>query len=382
MAITAPRNRSGPDRSRRDSSAPLRHLDPVLVVCTLAVAALGTVMVFSATRGNDDVADQSYVRRQLMFMAIGVCVMIAAAVLDYRKLRDWAVFLYGGMVALLLLVVSPLGSEAKGAQAWFAFGPFQFQPSEFSKLVVIVSLASLLALWRGDIDLRRLAMALGVAGLPMGLIMLQPDLGTVLVFVAITMAMLLMGGVKGRHILVLTVVGVVFVYGALQSNVLKEYQKDRLTVFIDPENADETASYNLSQSLIAIQSGGFSGGGLFEGKQTQLRFVPEQQTDFIFTVVGEELGFIGGATFLGLFAVIIWRIWRTAALARDELGQLICVGVLAMLVFQLFESVGMTMGIMPVTGIPLPFMSYGGTTTIASFAAIGLVLNVHMRRFR
>ena len=370
------------DRSRRDSSAPWRHLDPVLLVCTLAVAALGSVMVFSATRGSDEVADLSVVRRQVLFVAIGIAVMAVTSLIDYRKLRDYAVFLYGGMVLALVLVVSPLGSEAKGAQAWFAFGPFQFQPSEFSKLVVIVSLASLLAVWRGDIDLRRLGVALVVAGLPMGLIMLQPDLGTVLVFVAITMAMLLMGGVKGRHILVLTIVGVVFVYGALQSNVLKEYQKDRLTVFIDPENANDSASYNLNQSLIAIQSGGLSGGGLFEGKQTQLRFVPEQETDFIFTVVGEELGFIGGATFLGLFAVIVWRIWRTAALARDELGQLICVGVLAMLVFQVFESVGMTMGIMPVTGIPLPFMSYGGSTTLASFAAIGLVLNVHMRRFR
>ena len=382
MATSLSRSRSGGDRSRRDSSAPWRHLDPVLLVCTLAVAALGSVMVFSATRGSDEVADLSVVRRQVLFVAIGIAVMAVTSLIDYRKLRDYAVFLYGGMVLALVLVVSPLGSEAKGAQAWFAFGPFQFQPSEFSKLVVIVSLASLLAVWRGDIDLRRLGVALVVAGLPMGLIMLQPDLGTVLVFVAITMAMLLMGGVKGRHILVLTIVGVVFVYGALQSNVLKEYQKDRLTVFIDPENANDSASYNLNQSLIAIQSGGLSGGGLFEGKQTQLRFVPEQETDFIFTVVGEELGFIGGATFLGLFAVIVWRIWRTAALARDELGQLICVGVLAMLVFQVFESVGMTMGIMPVTGIPLPFMSYGGTTTLASFAAIGLVLNVHMRRFR
>ena len=167
----------------------------------------------------------------------------------------------------------------------------------------------------------------------------------------------------------------------LQLGVLKEYQKDRLTVFIDPE-AD--AERRLQPQPVADrhrQRAG-SAAGPVRGPQTQLRFVPEQETDFIFTVVGEELGFVGAATFLGLFAVIVWRIWRTAALARDQLGKLICVGVLAMLVFQLFESVGMTMGIMPVTGIPLPFMSYGGTTTIASFAAIGLVLNVHMRRFR
>jgi rod shape determining protein RodA len=169
---------------------------------------------------------------------------------------------------------------------------------------------------------------------------------------------------------------------ALSSSVLQQYQKDRLTTFLDPAKDKSGTAYNLNQSIITISRGKLSGDGLFQGKQTQLRYVPEQQTDFIFTVVGEELGFFGAATFLGLMAVIVWRIWRTAALARDQFGQLVCVGILAMFVFQIFESVGMTMGIMPVTGIPLPFMSYGGSTTLACFTGVGMVLNIHMRRFR
>jgi rod shape determining protein RodA len=170
------------------------------------------------------------------------------------------------------------------------------------------------------------------------------------------------------------------VFGALNSNVLKQYQKDRLTAFTKTEK--DATTYNVDQSETAIGAGGVTGEGLFNGQQTQKGFVPEQQTDFIFTVVGEELGFVGAATLLGLYGVVLWRIWRSAAVARDMLGSLICVGVLSFMVFQVFENVGMTMKIMPVTGIPLPLVSYGGTSILTTFVAIGLVLNVHMRRFR
>jgi rod shape determining protein RodA len=370
------------DPSRRDLSAPWRHLDPILLGATMTVAALGTLMVFSATKGNGESPDTDFLKKQAVFMVAGVIVMIGLALVDYRRIRDYAYVTYGVACLLLFLVVSPLGKSSKGTQAWFEFGSFQVQPSEFSKLCLIVGLAALLAHWRGDIDLRRLGYALLFAGLPLALIMLQPDLGTALVFVAIALAMLLVGEVRGRHILVLSLVGVLLVAGVLHSNVLKDYQKNRLAVFLDPTKDKSTEGYNLNQSIITISRGKLTGDGLFQGKQTQLRFVPEQQTDFIFTVVGEELGFLGAASFLGLMAVIVWRIWRTAALARDQFGQLLCVGVLAMFVFQIFESVGMTTGIMPVTGIPLPFMSYGGSTTLACFAGAGLVTNVHMRRFR
>jgi rod shape determining protein RodA len=218
----------------------------------------------------------------------------------------------------------------------------------------------------------------------MVLIMLQPDLGTTLVFVAIGMGMLLIGGAQVRHIAALTLLGIIGVGLVLNSGMLEKFQQCRLTSFLetqDQECAERDASYNLEQAKTAIGSGGLTGTGPFNGTQTRLDIVPEQHTDFIFTAVGEELGFAGAGTLLALLSIIAWRIWRTAQLARDPLGTLICVGILSMFVFQVFENVGMTMGIMPITGIPLPFMSYGGSSTLTSFVAMGLVLNVHMRRF-
>ena len=382
LAELARVSRPGPDTSRRDPSAPFRHVDVLLIAATLALAAIGVLMVFSATRGAEGPVDTSFLLRQGGFVVIGAVLMAGVALVDYRRLQDWAPFLYGASVVLLVLVVSPLGSASKGAQAWFGFGPFQLQPSEFSKLALAVGLGALLAAWEGDIDLRRLVVALVVAGVPIGLILLQPDLGTVLVFVAMTMAMLLVGGVKGRHILVLTVVGVIGVVGVLNSDALAQYQKDRLTAFTDLEGGSQESTYNVKQSIAAVANGGLTGEGLFEGDQTQLDFVPEQQTDFIFTVVAEELGFAGSAVVLGLYGIILWRIWRAAQLARDAFGRLLCVGVMAMFAFQVFESVGMATGIMPVTGIPLPFLSYGGSSALTSFLAVGIVNDVHMRRFR
>ena len=381
---------SGPDRSRRDLSAPWRHLDPVLLVCAVAISLIGVLMVYSATRNGvgpnklavDAPRNHSYLVKQGGFVVVGVFSMGVVASIDYRKYRDWIVPIYVIMCLMLALVVTPLGSTSKGAQSRFEFAGLQLQPSEIAKVVLIVALASLFAAWQSDIDMRRLGIALAVAGLPMALIMLQPDLGTALVFIAITVAMFVTAGVRGRYLAALTVVGVVGVALILQSSVLQTYQKDRLTTFLDTSHATATAAYNVNQSQTTIANGGMWGKGLFKGPQTQLGYVPEQQTDFIFTVMAEELGFAGAATLLGLYAVVIWRCWRAAQLARDQLGTLICIGVLAMFVFQVFESVGMTMGIMPVTGIPLPFMSYGGSSTIACFLAIGLVLNVHMHRFR
>jgi rod shape determining protein RodA len=281
-------------------------------------------------------------------------------------------------------VLSPLGSESKGAQAWFSFGGFQLQPSEFAKVAVIVFCAALLARWRDELSLNRVGIALAVVGLPMLLILAQNDLGTVLVFCAIAMGLLLVGGVRGRHLALLVVLAVAVAGAVLNSDVLKEYQRDRLTSFIDPSSDEggQTFTFNVQQAQKAIANGGFSGQGLFEGPQTQLAFVPEQQTDFIFTVPAEELGFVGAAGLLALYGLLVWRIWRVAQLARDQFGTLLCVGVLCMVVFQMFQNIGMAMGIMPVTGLPLPFLSYGGSSTIACFLALGLVQSVHMHRFR
>jgi rod shape determining protein RodA len=303
------------------------------------------------------------------------------AMADYRRFRDWAPIFYAIVVGLLIGVISPFGTEVNGAQAWFDFGPMRLQPSEFSKIAVIIGLASLGAHFGSDIDVRRLGIMLAVPAIPLALIMLQPDPGTAMVFVAITMGVLVAAGVRAKHLAALTLVGMTAVVGLLSSGLLEDYQKDRLTVFLNPEAGLQAEAYNLNQSKIAIGSGGVLGKGLFNGTQTQLDIVPEQETDFIFTAVGEELGFIGAATLLLLFAVVVWRVWRIAQLSRDQLGVLLCVGLLSMLVFQIFQNAGMTMGIMPITGIPLPLVSYGGSSTIAIFAGLGLVQSVHMRRF-
>jgi rod shape determining protein RodA len=375
---------------RRDESlfrprapAAWKHVDVVLLACAAAVSTLGALMILSSTRGTDpDLYDLSYLRKQLLFIAMGAVGMVLVTLVDYRRLRDFAWLPYAVVMGLLVLVVSSLGSEKRGTQAWFQIGAFQLQPAELAKVVVILAVASLLASSELPLRLRRLGLALLLFALPTGLIMLQPDLGTALVFIAITMGMLLIAGARGRHIVVLTAVGIVGVVGVLNSDVLEDYQRDRLTTFLDSEGQDvQSEAYNSDQSRAAIASGGVSGKGFLEGTQTRLGFVPEQHTDFIFTAVGEELGFVGSATVLGLLALMCVRIWRTAQIARDRLGTLICVGVLSMLVFQIFQNVGMTMGIMPITGITLPFMSYGGSSVIASWLAVGLVLNVHMRRF-
>jgi rod shape determining protein RodA len=370
-------------RSRREAS-PWLHLDLVLVSSVLAIAGLGVLMVYSATRKKLEAAGidpQYHLSRQLVFVVLGVGVMAAVTLIDYRVFRDRAPAIYVGTVALLLAVLTPLGSATKGTQAWFQLGSFQLQPSEFSKIAMIVCLAAYASLHRGDLDSRRLLVILGLAGLPMALILQQPDLGTDLVFAAILLGVMLVAGARPKHLFVLLGLGVVGVVAVLQLGLLQQYQRERLTAFLDPTEDTQRSTYNLNQSKIAIANGGVVGRGLFKGSQTNLSYVPEQHTDFVFTVVGEELGLVGSATLLALFALVVWRTWRAAALARDLSGTLICVGVLAMFVFQIFENVGMTMGIMPITGIPLPFMSYGGSSTLAAFAAVGLVLNVHMRRF-
>jgi len=370
-------------RGATNPASPLRHVDLSLVATAIVLSSFGLLMIYSATRsrlGDAGLDPQYYLQRQAMFVAIGFGIMFVTAAIDYRIFRDFAPMIYAATLGALLLVLA-LGSVHKGQQAAFDVGPFQFQPSEFAKVSLIVCLAAYAASIRGEIDGRRLLVILGVAGVPMGLIYLQPDLGTSLVFAAILLGMLLVSGVKARYLSALMVLAVVGIFAVVHFGVLKEYQYKRLTSFLDPQADTSRSAYNLAQSKTAIGSGGIAGKGLFRGTQTNLSYVPEQHTDFIFTAVGEQLGLIGSAALLGLFAVLAWRTWRAAALAKDPTGTLICVGVLAMLTFQIFENVGMTMGIMPITGIPLPLMSYGGSSTLATFGGIGLVLNVHMRRF-
>ncbi|MGH9189800.1 MAG: rod shape-determining protein RodA [Acidimicrobiales bacterium] len=372
-------------RSARNAAASWRHVDWLIIAAVGGISAISLLMIYSSTRQKQigSGLDPSYfLQRQALFLAIGLVAMVAVMVVDYKVLLDLAPALSIGGVLALLLVLSPIGSVHRGAQAWFNIGPYQLQPSELAKLILIVGLAAYCSAHRGELDTPRLLGALALVAVPLLLIYAQNDLGTAMVFVAIVLGMLLIGGASGRQLGVLLVLGLVAVAAVLQLGVLKEYQRDRVTAFLDPQDDSVRSAYNLRQSQIAIAAGGLGGRGLFRGTQTNLSFVPEQHTDFIFTAVGEELGFVGATTLLALFGLVIWRTWRTASAARDQFGQLLCVGVLAMLVFQIFENVGMTMGITPIAGIPLPMMSYGGSSVITSLMAVGLVVNVYMRRFR
>jgi len=304
-------------------------------------------------------------------------------VIDYRRLRDYSMFFYVGTVVILMAVLAPVGSNIKGHQAWFQLpGGFTIQPSEFAKLGIVIALAGYCNQFRGELDAWRLTVICALACVPIGLILLQPDLGTVMVIFAIIVALLAVAGVSGKQLIVLGLLAITGVYAVVGLGLLKQYQIDRLTTFIDAGSGEAQGNaYNQTQSKQAIANGRTTGEGILNGSQTQGGFVPEQQTDFIFTAVGEEMGFVGAAVILALFAVVMWRTWRTARLARDFFGVLVCTGILAMFAFQMFENAGMTMGIMPVTGIPLPFMSYGGSSLIANFACIVLVANISMRRF-
>ncbi len=369
--------------SRRTPAAPWRHVDIGLALAAVGVACFGLLMIYSATRARlvtEGIDPGYYLKRQAVFVVIGIIVMVVAAAIDYRRLRDFAPTFYAGSILALLLILTPLGKKSKGAQAWFQIGAYQLEPSEFAKIALIIGLAAICANYRGKLGGRELAIVLGLAAVPFALIYKQPDLGTALVLSAILFGMLLVGGLRTRHLLLRAAVGGVGVAVVLHFGVLKPYQQQRLTAYLDSRSTVQ-ATYNLNQSKIAIGAGGVAGEGLFNGTQTNLSYVPEQQTDFIFTAVGEQLGLIGSGLLLSLFVLIVWRTWRAAATARDTTGTLLCVGVLAMLVFQIFENVGMTMGIMPIAGIPLPFMSYGGSAIVAAFAGIGLVLNVQMRRY-
>lgn len=362
-------------RVRRIGRRASRHLsghDPVLIGCALALSGLGVLLVGAATQRHG----ATFAARQLVWVAVGAAAMTAASLVDLAALRRSANVLYLAGLAALALVLTPLGASTNGTQAWFSLGPLALQPAEVMKPVLVVALAAHGARAGGPLDGRRLLGALLLLGLPAGLVFLQPDLGTAMVLVSLTAGVVAVAGARIGHLALLGVLGVVAVAGVLRAGVLAPYQVERLTGFLNQSADPQGASWNLEQAKIAIGSGGLAGEGLFSGSQTRLAYVPEQHTDFVFTVVGEELGLVGGATVLALFGLLAWRIWRAAWLSADPFGALCCAGVLAMLVFQVTENVGMTMGITPITGIPLPFLSYGGSSMVASLAAVGLAANV------
>ncbi len=373
----------------RDESDPWwLVVDSILILATLAITALGSLLVYSATRGPAtalEPANTAFLERQIGFGIIGLGLAVVAALIDVRRIRALLPLAYVGLIALLLGILQ-FGANINGARAWYRFGGFTFQPSEPGKLVLILVLAAVFS--TEEVSFRRLAAGLALAGAAIFLILRQPDLGTILVYIVITGVMIMLSTVRLRYIVLLVFAALTAVTMIFQSDVLADYQKDRLTVFVlDDEAIAELGpdaarvAYNAEHSQIAIGNGGLWGEGLFDGTQTGSNLVPEQQTDFIFSVAGEELGLRGAGILLLLFGLLIFRVWRIAVRAIDQFDRLIAVGVMAMFVFQVFQSAGMTMGIMPVTGIPMPLVSYGGSSMLTSVVAIGLVLGVHRRRF-
>ncbi len=360
----------------------MRNLDHSLVFAVLALCLIGFTIVFSATRGGIGPGSPQdpfyFVKRQVTAFVLGALACVAILTMDYRLVARAPRALYIGNLALLALVLVA-GHRISGAQSWFRLGSMALQPSELAKVVLILTLAHHLA-ETGDIATHRgLALAFAHAAVPAGLVLLQNDLGTALVFCGITLAMVYVAGARGRDLL--AVVGA----GVLASPVvffvlLKDYQRARLLAFLNPYADPTGTGYNVIQSTIAIGSGRFFGKGLFHGTQAQLNFLPAHHTDFIFSVIGEEIGFIGAVVVLALYGFILWRCVHAAACAKDAFGRLVATGVGAMLLFHLFVNVGMTMSLMPVTGIPLPFLSYGGSSLMANLIAIGFVLDIYMRR--
>ena len=359
------------------------RVDVVLMGLATLLGLIGVVMIYSATKGRLALAGEDpryFLKRQAVFLVIGIVVMVALAFFDYRRLEQVSTLLYLG---ILLALVAVLATPAhQGAQRWFALGPIQLQPSEFATLVLVIAIATYCARRPEGLGFRDLVRLVLMAAAPILLVFKQPDLGTAILMTVILLVMLAMAGMPGRYLVLLMVGAVVLVLFALKVGLLQKYQIDRLTSFISPNGASQTATYNVTQAKEAIAHGGIFGQGIFHGALTNLAYVPEQQTDFIFSAVGEQVGFVGASVLLAIYGVAAWRVLRNAQLARDNLGRLLCSGIFALLVFSVFENVGMNMGIMPVTGIPLPFISYGGSAMIGFYAAIGIVVSVHQRSAR
>ncbi|MEO6203926.1 MAG: rod shape-determining protein RodA [Mycobacteriales bacterium] len=368
-----------------ERESPLRRMDWVLSLAVLALVGLGALLVWSATRPRliaGGLDPDTFLKKHLINAGIGMTLASVGALIDYRSLRTYAPLVYVASCIGLVAVLSPLGATINGAHSWIELpAGFQMQPSEFAKVAVIVLMAMLLAESRdnrsepGDRDV---LLVLALCAVPMGLILLQPDLGTVMVLVFVILGVLAISGAPARWIVGLIVAGVAM--GVLVApHLLSTYQKDRFAAFANTQLDPRGVGYNTRQARYAIGSGGLTGKGLLQGPQTQGQFIPEQQTDFVFTVAGEELGLLGGSMVIGLLGLVLWRGLRIASLAADPFGRLVAVGVVCWFAFQSFVNIGMTLGIMPVTGLPLPFLSYGGSAMFANLLAVGLLQNVHLR---
>jgi rod shape determining protein RodA len=375
--------------SSRGGASYWRDLDWILLIAALATTVYGSMLVWSASKADMASASdpQSYLKRHLINVAIGIVLGFLASRIDYRWLRAYTPLIYFLSVFLLLMPFVPgVGARIAGARAWIDLpGGMTLQPSEFTKVAVILMMAVLLSEKR-DIESepssRDVLLALAAAVLPIAIILVQNDTGTVLILGSVAVSIIAVSGVRTRWVIGLIGSAVIGVLLAIQLGILKEYQVQRLTSFIDPGADVSSGAYNANQARIAIGGGGMFGYGLFQGPQTQGKFVPVNESDFIFTVVGEELGFVGALVLILLLAIMLWRAAVIAYRADDMFGRLVATGIIAWLAFQMFENIGMSLGIMPITGIPLPLVSAGGTSMMATWIAIGLLQNVRLHAVR
>jgi len=374
-------------RPRKERRNFLTGTDPLINLAVLLLAGFGIILVYAATRdwfASNDLDPEYYLKRQLINVVIGAALAYATTLIDYRMLRAYTPIVWGvGVLGLTAVLIPGLGSVVNGARSWISLpGGFQIQPAELAKLSIIVGMALILAeRATGQIEPgnKQVLLALLVAAIPVLLIIAQPDLGTVLIIAASVITIIAVSGARLRWAIGLILLGIAGAYLAVVSGEVSEYQLNRLRSFVDPLADPQASGYQLRQSRITIGSGGFLGTGLFNGPQTNGRFVPEQQTDFIFTVAGEQLGFLGSSLIVALYLVILMRAFSIARHTNDQFGRLVSVGVAAWFSFQIFQNIGMTMGLMPMTGVPLPFLSYGGSSMFANMIAIGLIQNVYQR---
>ena len=374
-----------PDRGlgniRSSPGDPSRNVDWVLLLTQGVLTIVGCFVVYSASWTTIPGDPYAFVTRQVVFAIAGGVVMVAVMSVDYERLKERAAFLYGTTIVLLVLLL--LMGVAQGLdRISFDLGPINFQPAELAKFTTLVALAAFLAEGRSDeVSYPRFLVGLILVGAPAVLIIAQPDLGSASVIVTIAMGVLLVAGAKPKYIGAITLLAVSTVAATFVSGFVNEYQKERLRVFVG-QDADEDSIYQVRNAIRAVGTGGVWGKGWLEGNLTNDRYVPVMWADFPFAAVGEQFGLVGCTVLLGLFVVVLMRIWRIATLSRDLLGTYLCAGVFTMLLWQVFQNVGMTLGIMPVTGLPMPFISYGGSSLLTYFAMFGIVQSVHMRRMR
>lgn len=362
--------------------------DPILSAAVGGLLIIGTLLVYAATRdwySANGLDPEYYLKRHIINIVIGLALAWGTTIIDYRLLRAYTPFIWGfGVLGLILVLIPGVGSEINGAKAWIRLpAGFQIQPAEIAKISIIIGISMLLSERTHNSDepsTNDILKALAVAALPILLILRQPDMGTVFIISASVVTILAVSGAPTKWVVGLILLAVIGGFVATKTGVISDYQVKRLQSFVNPTADTQGAGYQLRQARITVGSGGLIGTGLFNGPQTNGRFVPEQQTDFIFTVAGEELGFVGCSVIILLLLIILMRAFGIARRSTDPYGTLVCTGVIAWFTFQIFENIGMTLGLMPMTGVPLPFLSYGGSSMFANLIGIGLLQNVHARQ--